>query len=404
MKQKQEGILKIVLAPLQVNLLKSLSLTPGELFEKIEEERAKNPSLNVEKKQTNSSFIPSSNGLDSLENIGKTDRQKSLKEYLFLQIEGLDFSEREFIIASNLIKNLDDRGYNKKDPYSIFKNVSKVELKSVLNRLYILDPEGCFMSDPKEKIAFLIKLKEEEEGEDFALLKSIVENNFDLLIKMNIKKLSLIYGLSREELEIELKKLKGIDLNFQHEENDNNIYILPEVEVKNDADELKIKTFFDDLPYLRVTENGFDKKLVNDAIAFLNMLDKLKTSFNMVVSFVISFQKDFFYFGTKSIKPLLIKDVALHLKINSSTVSRLLKNRYFRCDFGVFPFKILFSNSILPIGNGTKTHSKAYVKEIIKDIISETPQISCQKISLLLKKRGIKLERRTVLKYKNELN
>jgi RNA polymerase sigma-54 factor len=126
-----------------------------------------------------------------------------------------------------------------------------------------------------------------------------------------------------------------------------------------------------------------------------------------VANAILEFQRDFFLHGPKYIKPLTLKDIASLIGVHEATVSRTTNSKYMQTEWGIFELKYFFSNSISGAGSTGSRFSKEGVKQTIKEIIEQEggdKGLSDQKISDLLSGRGISLARRTVTKYRKELD
>ncbi|OQY39344.1 MAG: hypothetical protein B6229_04070 [Spirochaetaceae bacterium 4572_7] len=140
--------------------------------------------------------------------------------------------------------------------------------------------------------------------------------------------------------------------------------------------------------------------------SFIRSLTLRNSTLLKTVETIVVHQREFFLFGPGNIKPLTRKKIAEEVELAESTISRITNDKYIETDWGIFNLKYFFSNAI----NSTQTgrdHSKESVKEIIKQIIFENKsekKLSDQKISNILKEKGISLARRTVSKYRKELN
>lgn len=119
----------------------------------------------------------------------------------------------------------------------------------------------------------------------------------------------------------------------------------------------------------------------------------------------MDFQREFFFRGAKYLRPLTLKDIADEIEVHETTVSRITSSKYVQTEWGIYELKYFFSNSV---GGSSKDspYSKEGVKQIIKEILDEAAgsRLSDQKISDLLQKRGITIARRTVAKYRKELD
>jgi len=116
---------------------------------------------------------------------------------------------------------------------------------------------------------------------------------------------------------------------------------------------------------------------------------------------------DFFLHGPKYLRPLTLSDIAEEISVHETTVSRISNAKYIQTDWGIFPIKYFFTNAVQGKGDDGKEVSKTGVKEIIREIITEytgSKRLSDQKISDLLAERNISVARRTVAKYRKELN
>jgi RNA polymerase sigma-54 factor len=122
---------------------------------------------------------------------------------------------------------------------------------------------------------------------------------------------------------------------------------------------------------------------------------------------IVEFQRDFFVRGPKYLVPLTLKDIAGEVGVHEATVSRITNGKYVQTEWGIFELKYFFSNSISGSGSTGSRFSKEGVKQIIKEILENEgakEHLSDRKISEILEKRGIKLARRTVAKYRKELD
>ncbi len=131
-----------------------------------------------------------------------------------------------------------------------------------------------------------------------------------------------------------------------------------------------------------------------------------KSTLLKTINAIVKHQREFFLFGPGNIKPLTRKLIAQETELSESTISRITSDKYIQTDWGLFNLKYFFSNAIVSNQTG-RDHSKESVKEIVKNIIIENKnekKLSDQKISNILKEKGINLARRTVSKYRKELN
>jgi RNA polymerase sigma-54 factor len=121
---------------------------------------------------------------------------------------------------------------------------------------------------------------------------------------------------------------------------------------------------------------------------------------------VVEFQRAFFAQGPKHLAPLTLKDVADEIGVHETTVSRIARSKYIQTDWGIFELRYFFTNSISGAGSSGSRYSKEGVKEVIREIIGseKNAALSDRDIMENLARRGIKLARRTVAKYRSELD
>jgi len=159
-------------------------------------------------------------------------------------------------------------------------------------------------------------------------------------------------------------------------------------------------------------KRGVDKRVkdfvsekVQRAKTFIHSIDQRESTLVRVMRAIVKRQIEFFQRGPMYLKPMTLKDISQDVDLHESTVSRITSSKYAQTSFGVFSLKYFFSNPIPTEGKGD--YSSTSIKEIIKELIENEgsrSHLSDQKIVDLLQKRGIKIARRTVAKYRKELN
>jgi RNA polymerase sigma-54 factor len=199
-------------------------------------------------------------------------------------------------------------------------------------------------------------------------------------------------------------------------------YIIPDLVVKKEEGEYVLILNDEVLPVLRVDpefekiseeagDNKDARRFISDhsreARYFINSLAQRENTLLKAARSIVEFQRDFFSGGPRFLKPLTLKDVAGEIGVHEATVSRITTNKYIQTDWGLFELKYFFTNSISGAGSSGSRVSKVAAKEVIKEILAEAApekRLSDQKLSDLLARRGINLARRTVAKYRNELD
>jgi len=195
-------------------------------------------------------------------------------------------------------------------------------------------------------------------------------------------------------------------------------YVVPDIKVVRDNDEftiilndeafpvLGVNPFFDELSNSKETEaRDFARENIREARLFIGHLKKRNKTLIRTANAILQFQRPFFLSGPKKLVPLTLKDIAGELKLHEATVSRIANGKYMQTEWGIFEIRYFFTNSIGKDGSNGSNFSKEGVKQVIKEILTaENRLLSDQDISGLLSKRGIALARRTVAKYRKELD
>lgn len=220
--------------------------------------------------------------------------------------------------------------------------------------------------------------------------------------------------------EITVNKVLGEDgWKFSVRVNNN---LLPEIRLA-----ASYKKISENPANLSKEENRFIKASIKDAQTLIQSLDFRKSTLENAVKVIVELQKDFFLYGPRHLGPLKMKEVAEKIQVHEATVSRLASNKYLRCQWGIFEIRFFFSNEIQslcslgsPLQQGQNQQentgaeekfSKEGVKFILREILEGHEAaggggkpLSDQKLTDILAQRGIKIARRTVAKYRAELN
>jgi RNA polymerase sigma-54 factor len=197
-------------------------------------------------------------------------------------------------------------------------------------------------------------------------------------------------------------------------------YVVPDVMVKMQEGELVIVLNDEDIPVLGINSfyasiqdheeqykqkdlKRFVKNGVHEARWFINSIRRRNQTLLKVCKAIIEFQRDFFRKGSKYLVPLSLKDIAAEIGVHEATVSRVTNGKYIQTEWGIFELKYFFTN-LVPGGG---RFSKEGVKQMIREIIEEEgskKRLTDQKIGEILEAKGVKIARRTIAKYRKELD
>lgn len=443
--QKQQ----LKLSPQMYQSLELMALPIMDLREKIQSEIEKNPALEleaardisferverVERSRGNGTFDPFENSSDPgyirkshyidpdskhkfIE--GALSRPESLQEHLSQQLHFINLTAIEMEIGELLISNLDDQGFYREDPASLIP-FSKHQVKDrMIEILREFDPPGICVENFVESLVLQVKLS----GLAPAETEAVIRNHLENLKKGKYSDIAKALDIPEQDVDDILRFIKTLNpypgSNFSREATQ---YVIPDLLIQKIDSRLVMKLNDEQIPSLTLdptfegmAENTetIDKKTekyiqrsIRDARWLMNSIEMRNSTLRRVGAALLKSQMDFFLKGPKYIRPLTLKDIAEEISVHETTVSRISNAKYIQTDWGIFPIKYFFSNAVTGTGDDGKNVSKTGVKEIVRELIenySGKKRLSDQKISNMLADRGIKIARRTVAKYRGELN
>lgn len=345
-------------------------------------------------------------------------RHETLQEHLLyqLRLQALDTERRR--IGEVLIQNLNDEGFHKEDPSSLLDPPADPSLlEEVMALVRRLEPEGCCTSGYKESLIVQATLDADRPSGVLPLLTE----GFELLEKGKDNELRKRLKLSQEDYDEAIRYVKTLvpfpGRMFSAGEPK---YVFPDLRIKikdgefvlvlNDSElpVIGINPFFDRL----ASEKSPDKEIASfvrenmaQAKFFIRSVHQRNQTLLKVARTVVERQRGFFIHGAKGLLPLTLRDVAEEIGVHETTVSRIANSKYIQTDFGIYELRYFFTNSISGAGSQGSEHSKEAVKEVIREIIqAENRALSDKDIMAVLEEKGIKIARRTVAKYRGELD
>ncbi|MFP4302810.1 MAG: RNA polymerase factor sigma-54 [Alkalispirochaetaceae bacterium] len=437
---------RLKMTPQLLQSIQIMALPLQDLKLRIEEELEQNPALEVTEEQGTVSLDTSGAGEHSEEyeyfenssdpgyisSSGSSDpdakqqfmenalsREESLQEHLIWQLHLQPIDEEEYRIGELLIRNLDANGFHLEDPTLLVSEEELPILERLCAMIQTFDPPGCCVSDYKESLLVqAAQVTDLPEGTE-----EILRDHLELLERGKYKEIARKTGISEAEVEEALEFIRHLTpFPGRLYGSDKPEYVIPDlllemrdgqfVLVMNDEElpVLGINSFFSDLSEQRANEKDvrqFVNGRVKDARWFINSIQQRNQTLMKVGRAIVEFQRDFFFKGKKYLKPLTLRDIAQEVGVHEATVSRITNGKYLQTEWGIFELKYFFSNSISGAGSSGSRYSKEGVKEVIREIILQEQgekHLSDQKIADLLSKRGINLARRTVAKYRKELD
>lgn len=439
---KQTQKLSPILTQQLQQAIKLLQLSKLELVEAIEQEIKENPILEVGEEQAEEQtqetkddgeeiaelldrFSPSEEfsfreekEYPDYENIIK--KPSNLRDYLRWQAGLANFDQNERLVVEWIIENIDDNGYLAYPISEISKSsgFSSESLEEILKKVQKFDPSGVGARDLKE----CILIQYEALGEKDTLLEQILTSYFELFHHNNVKGIAKATGYPLDEVKKVFEKIKGFDpkpgRNYSDEYTS---YIVPDVYVIKKEDGFEILLNDDDLPELRLNRYYMglcrDKKTAGDtkkyiknklhqAEWFIKSIQQRQRTLYLVAESILKFQREFFEQGLRSLKPLILKDVAQDIGVHESTVSRITTNKYMSCPQGLYELKFFFPTGIDKDGDSPLSTNVVmdFIVEIVKHEDKKSPLTDSEIMDYLKAKQNINIARRTVAKYREGLN
>ena len=350
---------------------------------------------------------------------GAVFREENLHDHLINQLHLTALPDSVLDLAERLVWNLDGDGFHQEDPALLARGGDAEVLETALEAVRALEPMGCGCMDWKESLAVQARIRgdgpddfERYVNEALPLLET--KKSEDVRVKLKYSKEDW------EDLEDYIRLLNPFPGRLYATESSQ--YIIPDLEIRKDEGEYVIVLNDEVLPVLRVDPvfEGIKEEAAGDrdvrrfisdhsreARYFINSLAQRDNTLLRAARSIVEFQRDFFSGGPRFLKPLTLKDVAAEIDVHEATVSRITTNKYVQTDWGLFELKFFFTNSISGAGSSGSRVSKVAAKEVIKEILAEADpgqKLSDQKLADLLARRGINLARRTVAKYRKELD
>ncbi len=345
----------------------------------------------------------------------------SLPEHLMEQLHMLDLTNQELAIGEYLIWNIRDDGYL--DPALNLETVANMfetdvqTVEKILKKIQFLDPTGVGSRNLRE--CLMVQL--EEQGKQDTIAYRILKDHFDEFKNKHYEKIMDALQIDKEELQKNLDLI--LKLNPKPGEgafDSRSNYIVPDFIVEKVDDKLVVSLNDWNIPPLRISNlykkmlmdrKKYDKetrkyirKKVESARWFITSIWQRKITMLKVMEAIVEKQREFFEKGPEYIKPLTMREIAEMIDMDISTVSRVANGKYVQTDYGVFELKYFFNEKI-ETEDGEEISTRR-IKQRIKEIIEAEDKhkpLSDEKIAEILKKEGFPIARRTVAKYREQL-
>lgn len=361
----------------------------------------------------------------------------SFTQHLKSQISTYTFTDEEEIITDFLVGSIDDSGYIRRDLVDILDDLAFTqnifttveELEKLLKLVQQLDPAGVGARDLKE--CLLIQLKRKEEKPSITLAINILEHSFDPFVKKHYAKLLQKFHVSEEELKEGIQQIEKLnpkpggsfvgsnkiaeqivpDFTIRIIEGELELTLnsrnTPELHISNEYNNL-LKGYKDSTDKSKSQKEAvqFIKQKLDAAKWFIDAIKQRQQTLFLNMNAILQHQKEYFLTGDeRKLKPMILKDIADVINMDVSTVSRVANSKYVSTPYGTKLIKEFFSESMK--NDQGEDVSTREIKSILETILSEEDKkkpITDDKLAIILKEKGYPIARRTVAKYREQLD
>ena len=460
--QKLQLKLSQKLSPQQIQLMKLIQLTTAELEQKIKNEIEENPAIELGKESVeNDSNEFESNNEEGDVNVDdylsdepeglnqnyysnqeestnyQTKSSLSFHQFLDNQSKNLILKDFEKPICEFLIGSIDESGYLRREIDDIIDDLAftqniiakKKDVLSILEKIQDLDPAGVGARSLKECLLIQLKRKNSLKKSVINSIK-ILENEFEIFSKKKFSKLSEKLSLSQEDLKDAIEEISRLNPkpggSITSEFSNNTIvpdFILTIedgnfiVELnKRNSPELRLSNSYKNIlegykndPKKTKSQNQamqFLKQKLDSAKWFIEAIEQRHKTLFQTVNAIVNFQKEYFLTGEEiNLKPMILKDIAEIINMDISTISRVANSKYIETPYGIKLLKSYFSEGMKNIEG--EEISTIEIKKILKEIVDQEDKnkpLSDIELSNKLSDKGYKVARRTVSKYREQLD
>lgn len=472
------------LSPQQIQLMKLLQVPTAQLEERIKEELEENPALETGEEEETEEFendntdefdtpkedeFELDGSQDEYENIDISDYvqdgdddiadykmrddnypeaddnktiphkvETGFNELMLEQLGLLNLDEHKHKVAEQIIGNLDDDGYLRREISAIVDDLafrqnimtSEEEIGELVLQIQLFDPPGVCARNLQE--CLLIQLERKvAEGAHVEMAIKVLEKYFEEFTKKHYEKIQRGLNITDEQLReiinqiIKLNPKPGGNIG---EAGKGEGYVIPDFFVINNVGKLELTLNSRNAPDLRISEGyrdmlkDYDRgskkdKRQKEAVLFIKQkidaakwfIDAIKQRQHTLLSTmdaIMTYQYNFFITGDETeMRPMILKDIAEKTSLDISTVSRVANSKFVQTEFGTYRLKFFFSES-LQTDSGEEVSTRE-VKKILSDLIegeSKKHPLSDERLTELLQEKGYNIARRTVAKYREQLN
>lgn len=354
------------------------------------------------------------------------------------QLLMLNIDDRQRKVAEQIIGSIDDDGYLRREISSIADDLafrqnidsSEKEIADLIHLIQQFDPAGVAARNLQECLLLQLRRKESE-GKSVSTSIEIIDRYFEEFTKKHYEKIQKALNLSDEEIKEVINQI--IKLNPKPggqvgETNKLQTYVIPDFFVINNNGILEVTLNSKNAPDLRISEGYRDmlkdydrgskkdkrqkeavifiKQKIDSAKWFIDAIKQRQHTLLSTMNTIVEYQREFFLSGEDTdLRPMILKDIAERTSLDISTVSRVANSKFVQTEFGTYRLKFFFSESL--VTDSGEEVSTREVKKILSNLIEEEDKqrpLSDEKLTEALQEKGYNIARRTVAKYREQLN
>ncbi|MDQ3191378.1 MAG: RNA polymerase factor sigma-54 [Bacteroidota bacterium] len=477
LKQSLQQRLLQKLSPQQIQLMKLLQIPTISLEQRIKEELELNPALEEGREEEEAGEFEEEFQADntaeepvkentredfdfeqyfdddetpgyklSAKNTGPDEERKeipfsggtSFQDFLLAQLGLRVLDEHQHVVAENIIGNIDDDGYLRREIESLVNDLAfsqnimtnEEEVLQMLKVIQEFDPSGIGARNLQECLALQLQRKDSK-NPYIKIALTIITKHFEEFTKKHYEKISRKICIDDETLKSAINEVLRLNpkpgsSSQSNESSKLSLQIVPDFVVNNNdgglelslnsrnAPELKISR-----PYMEMLENYqnnktretkdalmFVKQKLDGARWFIDAIKQRQQTLSLTMQAIMEYQYDYFLTGDETrLRPMILKDIAEKVNLDISTISRVANSKYVQTEFGTFSLKSFFSES-LSTDTGEEVSTRE-VKKILQDCIdgeNKSKPLTDDKLAKILKEKGYNIARRTIAKYREQLN
>ncbi len=360
----------------------------------------------------------------------------SFAEYLKSQIYLTKMDKPDRHVAKFVVGNIDENGYLRRtteelvDDLSFRENIiiSDSKMQEIIDQIQLFDPVGVGAQDLQE--CLLIQIKVREATPSVKIAHDILLNHFDAFTKANFNKIKQRLSITDAQLQEAIEEIKHLNPKpgsaWRGTLNDiNREIVIPDFIIETHDDKLVVSLNNSDIPPLHVSIDYTDmldrysqkdnkksqetkeiKKYIDSARNFIDAIRQRNETMMKSMQALVQLQREFFLQGDSMyLKPMVLKDIADRTNYDVSTISRTFSNKYVQTDFGILPLKFFFSEAMT--NDSGETISTREIKQRLQEIIEredKTNPLTDDELEQAMHQAGYSIARRTVAKYRDQLN